>query len=176
LPAAERASVFLWDRATDELWSLDALGIEPLRFDARCGLVGALVQTGMTLNVVYVHQDDRFYPAIDARTGFRTRNVLTVPMRNHRGEVVGAFRVLNKQQGVFPTEDEEKLKAVAAQEATAIETAQLVGGLQKHRDALLAENSHLWQVVEGRFFQQWTGGPERECAGDTSTRIAGACG
>jgi Nif-specific regulatory protein len=154
LLAAERASVFLWDRSTDELWSLIALGSEPLRFDARRGLAGAVVHTGLTLNVPDVQQDPRFYPAIDARTGFRTRNILGVPLRNHAGEIIGAFQVLNKQQATFGTEDEEMLKAVAAQAAIAIETAQLIGGLQQQRDTLLEENTQLWQAVEGRYFQQ----------------------
>ena len=154
LLAAERASVFLWDRSTDELWSLVALESEPLRFDARRGVAGAVVQTGITINVPDVRQDSRFYPAIDARTGFRTRNILAVPLRNHAGEITGAFQVLNKQQGTFITEDEEMLKAVAAQAAIAIETAQLIGGLQQQRDALLVENTQLWQAVEGRYFQQ----------------------
>lgn len=154
LLVAERASVFLWDRFTDELWFLVALGSEPLRFDARRGLAGAVVQTGIALNVPDVQQDPRFYPAIDARTGFRTRNVLAVPLCNHAGEIIGAFQVLNKQQGTFTLDDEEMLKAVAAQAAIAIETAQLIGGLQQQRDALLAENSQLWQAVEGRYLQQ----------------------
>ena len=153
LLAAERASVFLWDRTTDELWSLVALGSEPLRFDARRGLAGAVVQTGATINVADVHQDPRFYPGIDARTGFRTRSALTVPLRNHAGEIIGAFQVLNKHGGNFTAADEELLKAVAAQAAIAIETAQLIGGLQQQRDALLAENTRLWQAVEGRFAQ-----------------------
>jgi hypothetical protein len=63
-------------------------------------------------------------------------------------------QVLNKQRGTFITEDEEMLKAVAAQAAIAIETAQLIGGLQQQRDALLVENTQLWQAVEGRYFQQ----------------------
>jgi Nif-specific regulatory protein len=151
---AERASVFLWDRSTDELWSLVALGSAPLRFDARRGLAGAVVQTGVILNVPDVHRDPRFYPAIDARTGFRTRNVLAVPLRNHAGDIIGAFQVLNKQRGAFTTDDEEVLKAVAAQAAIAIETAQFIGGLQQQRDALLAENSQLWQAVEGRYTRQ----------------------
>jgi Nif-specific regulatory protein len=154
LLSAERASVFLWDRATDELWSLVALGSEPLRFDARRGLAGVVVQQGITINVPDVQQDPRFYPAIDARTGFHTRNMLTVPLSNHVGEIIGAFQVLNKQQGVFTTEDEEMLKAVAAQAAIAIETAQLIGRLQQQRDALVAENTQLWQAVEGRYSQQ----------------------
>src|SRR5919108_4112138 len=74
LLVAERASVFLLDRSTDELWSLVALGSEPLRFDARRGLAGAVVQTGIVINVPDVRQDARWYPAIDVRTGFRTRN------------------------------------------------------------------------------------------------------
>jgi Nif-specific regulatory protein len=154
LLAAERASVFLWDRSTDELWSLVALGSEPLRFDARRGVAGAVVHTGITINVPDVQQEPRFYPAIDARTGFRTRNILAVPLRNHAGEIIGAFQVLNKQESAFTAEDEEMLKAVAAQAAIAIETAQLIGGLQQQRDALLAENTQLWQAVEGRYFQQ----------------------
>ena len=83
--------------STDELWSIVAIGSEPLRFDIHRGLAGAVVQTGTMLNVADIQRDARFYPAIDARTGFRTRNVLTVPMRNHAGEIVGAFQVLNKQ-------------------------------------------------------------------------------
>jgi Nif-specific regulatory protein len=131
-----------------------ALGSEPLRFDARRGLAQAVVHTGIIINVLDVQEDPRFYPAIDARTGFRTRNILTVPLRNHAGEITGAFQVLNKQQGIFTSEDEEMLKAVAAQATISIETAQLIGGLQQQRDALLAENTQLWQAVEGRYFQQ----------------------
>jgi GAF domain len=66
LLAAERASVFLWDRTTDELWSLVALGSEPLRFDAWRGITGAVVQTGIPINVPDVRRDARFYPGIDA--------------------------------------------------------------------------------------------------------------
>ncbi len=144
----------MWDRPTDKLWSLVELESEPLRFDARRGVAGAVVQTGITINVPDVRQDSRFYPAIDARTGFRTRNILAVPLRNHAGEIIAAFQVLNKQQGTFITEDEEMLKVVAAQAAIAIETAQYIGGLQQQRDALLVENTQLWQAVEGRYFQQ----------------------
>jgi Nif-specific regulatory protein len=151
LLGAERASVFLWDRSTDELWSLVALGSDPLRFDARRGLAGAVVQAGRTINVPDVQRDPRFYPGIDARTGFRTRNVLAVPLRNHAGQIIGAFEVLNKLREAFTTKDEEVLKAVAAQAAIAIETAQLVGGLQQQRNELLEENSQLWEAVEGRY-------------------------
>jgi hypothetical protein len=87
------------DRSTDELWSLVALGSEPLRFDARRKLAGTVIQTGTKLNVADVQRDARFSPAIDARTGIRTCNGLTVPIRNHTGKIVGVLHVLNKKQG-----------------------------------------------------------------------------
>jgi Nif-specific regulatory protein len=149
--AAERASVFIWDRSTDELWSLVALGSEPLRFDARRGIAGTVVQTGSTLNVADAQQDPRFYPAIDAPTGFHIRNVLTVPLHDRAGEITGAFQILNKRGETFTMADEEILKAAAAQAAIAIETAQLFGALQQQRDALLVGNTQLWRAVEGRY-------------------------
>jgi adenylate cyclase len=51
---------------------------------------------GSPNNVPDLQREPRFYPAIDARTGFQTRNVLTVPLRNHAGQIIGAFQVLNK--------------------------------------------------------------------------------
>ena len=76
-----------------------ALESEPLRFDACRGVAGAVVQTGITINVPDVRQDSCFYPAIDARTGFRTRNILAVPLRNHAGEITGGLSSLKQTAG-----------------------------------------------------------------------------
>jgi Nif-specific regulatory protein len=151
LMAADRASIFLLDREKHELWSHVALGSEPIRFDAGLGIAGATVQTGQTINVANAHQDSRFYSGIDERQGYQTQSLLAVPLRNYMGEISGAFEVLNKASGAFTTEDEELLKALAAQAAIAIETAQMVQELSQHRDRLLDENTQLRQEVEGRF-------------------------
>lgn len=154
LMEADRASIFLLDAEKRELWSQVALGSEPIRFDARLGIAGAVAMSGQTINVEDAHQDPRFYPGIDARTGYRTRSVLAVPLRSYEGEIMGTFQVLNKRGGVFDSDDEEILKALAAHAAIAIETAQLVGELKEHRDHLLEENTQLWKEVEGRFSTQ----------------------
>ena len=57
-------------------------------------------------------------------------------------EIVGAFEVLNKRNGVFNEEDEEVLKSLAAQSAIAIQTARSIG-------ALTEENANLRREVEG---------------------------
>src|SRR5215471_5008437 len=86
----DRASIFILDRARNELWSKVALGSEEiLRFDARRGIAGMCALTGSVVNVNDAYSDPRFYGAIDDRTGYRTRSVLAVPMRNHEGSTVG---------------------------------------------------------------------------------------
>jgi Nif-specific regulatory protein len=96
-------------------------------------------------------QDPRFYSGIDARKGFRTRSILAVPLKNYAGEITGVFEVLNKKGGPFNKDDEEILKALAAQVAIAIETVQLLQELKWHRDQLLKENSQLMNEVKGKF-------------------------
>ena len=148
----ERASIFLLDRERNELWSKVALGSdEILRFDARRGIAGSTALTGNTINVRDAYSDPRFYTAIDDRTGYRTRNVLAVAVRNPCGEIFGAFEALNKRSGVFCVRDEESLVALASHAAIAIETAQLIGELRRNQDELTQQNAHLWREVENRY-------------------------
>src|SRR5436190_24181231 len=79
---ADRASIFLLDRQHLELSSKVALGSdEILRFDARKGIAGAAALTGKIVNVSDAYNDDRFNPSIDNQTGYRTRNLLAVPLQ-----------------------------------------------------------------------------------------------
>ena len=155
LMEADRASIFLLDREKNEMWSKVALGSEEIiRLDAGSGIAGTVSTTGQTINVEDAHQDRRFYAGIDAHTGYRTRSLLAVPLRNFAGQIIGAFEVLNKKVDAFSHEDEEILKALAAHAAIAIETAQMIKELKTHRDQLLQETAQLWKEVEGRFSRQ----------------------
>ncbi len=148
----ERASIFLLDREKNELWSKVALGSdEILRFAADQGIAGHAVVTGETVNVADAYRDPRFYVAIDDSTGYRTRNVLAVAMRDQGGEVMGAFEALNKRTGPFTPQDEESLDALAAHAAIAIETAQLIGELRRREEELITQNNHLLREVESRY-------------------------
>jgi Nif-specific regulatory protein len=149
---ADRASIFLLDRERNELWSKVALGSdEILRFDSSRGIAGTAALTGNVINVKDAYSDPRFYTGIDDRTGYRTRTVLAVAVRNQEGEIVGAFEVLNKHAGVFTPRDEDSLLALASHAANAIETAQLIGELRRNHDQLEQQNAHLWREVESRY-------------------------
>src|SRR5262249_55616678 len=141
----DRAGILVGDRDKGELWSKIALGSdEILRFDARKGIAGVAAMTGEVVNVRDCYKDSRFNTAIDAQTGYRTHNLLAVPLKNLiDGEVVGVFGVFNKPYGHFNAEDEELVRSLAAQSAVAIQTTRSIGELTK-------ENAHLWREVEGQ--------------------------
>jgi len=148
----DRASIFLLDREHNQLWSKVALGSdEILRFDARMGIAGKAVLSGEVVNVRDAYSHPEFYNAIDGETGYRTRNVLAVAVRNQRGEIVGAFEALNKNTGVFGARDEAALDALASHAAIAIENAQLIGELRRSQDQLAEQNANLMREVVSKF-------------------------
>ena len=147
----DRAGIFLLDREHKELWSKVAPGSDELiRSDSRLGIAGEAVTTGRSVNVPDAYHDSRLHTAIDDQTGYRTRNVLAIPLRNQRAEIVGAFEVLNKRSGQFSVRDEQTLESLAAHAANAIETAQLIGDLRRCQNELVEQNASLRREVESR--------------------------
>ena len=112
---ADRCTVFLWDKDTDELWSKVALGLDSsqeIRFPADKGLAGYVVKTGETVNIVDAYNDPRFNPEVDTKTGYRTKTILCMPIMNNNREIIGAFQVINKIDGIFTKNDEDLLIAI----------------------------------------------------------------
>jgi HD-GYP domain-containing protein (c-di-GMP phosphodiesterase class II) len=124
---ADRCSVFLYDKTKNELWSKVALGMdsEEIRFPADKGLAGHVVKTGETINIKNAYVDDRFNKEIDLKTGYKTKTILCMPIKNLNQDIIGAFQVLNKLQGEFNEEDEDLLVAIGSSAGIALENAQL---------------------------------------------------
>jgi GAF domain-containing protein len=124
---AERSSLFLIDREKNEMWAKIAQGAEvhEIRFPLGLGIAGTVGRTGEAINIPDAYRDSRFNPEFDKKTGFRTRSILCVPMKNLHGEILGAIQVLNKHEGSFDAGDETLLTALAAQAAVTIENADL---------------------------------------------------
>ena len=124
---ADRCSVFLYDKEKDELWSKVALGMDSqeIRFPADKGLAGHVAKTGETINIKDAYQDDRFNKEIDMQTGYTTKTILCMPIKNLKQEIIGAFQVLNKLNGEFSEEDEDLLIAIGSSAGIALENAQL---------------------------------------------------
>lgn len=116
----ERATVFLYDADRDELYSKVATGTSEIRFSAHRGIAGEAVQTRSIILVPDAYADSRFNPDIDRRTGYRTRNMLTLPLVAPEGEVVGALQVLNRIDGPFDPQDQQLAGALGSLTAVAI--------------------------------------------------------
>jgi phosphoserine phosphatase RsbU/P len=125
---AERATVFLYDGQTDELVSRVGTGISALelRLPAGSGIAGLCAASRMAVTVPEAYADARFNPEIDSRLGFRTRDILAVPLIGLDDSLVGVLQILNSIHGQFSSEDERIADVLAAQCATALQRARLL--------------------------------------------------
>ncbi|HEX2916552.1 MAG TPA: HD domain-containing phosphohydrolase [Chloroflexia bacterium] len=123
---AERASLFLVDHDTQQIYSVVALGIgRQIRLPIGTGLAGIVAKTGEVINVRDTRSDPRFYKDIDVEGGYITRNILTMPLRSHSNKIIGVIQAINKRHGYFYENDEEVLEAFASISAVSIENATL---------------------------------------------------
>lgn len=122
---ADRGTVFLYDKETDELEMAVATGMDAIRFPATQGLAGQCVQTRKIINVPDCYADERFNPDFDRKTGYKTRCMLTLPLIDYDGALIGVLQLLNKKDGVFDDEDEWVAKSLAAQCAVALHRVQM---------------------------------------------------
>ncbi|MBM2806614.1 MAG: transcriptional regulator, NifA subfamily, Fis Family, partial [Deltaproteobacteria bacterium] len=131
---ADLVSVFGFDRDKCELRSFLTSDNQEIRFDARLGVAGAVAMNGASVNIDDAPNHPLFFTVVDSQTGYRTKTVLGVPMKNTKDEVIGVCEAINKQSGPFTQDDVEIMEAFAAHAANAIETALLIDALRKERD------------------------------------------
>lgn len=132
---AERGSLFLHDPGTNELYSQVAGGasIEEIRFPSNAGIAGECFSAGASINIPEAYADARFNQEVDRRTGYKTRNMLCIPITTQHGTRVGVMQMLNKKAGFFGSGDEKRLVALCAQAAVSLENARLFGQVNAAR-------------------------------------------
>ena len=151
---ADRATLFLNDEKTNELFSRVAMGegIGEIRLPNTAGIAGSVFTSGETMNIPYAYADLRFNPSFDKQTGYFTRSILCVPVTNKNGKVIGCTQVLNKKGGKFTEEDESRLKAFTQQVAIALENAKLFDDVSKSRqynESMLSSMSNGVITIDG---------------------------
>lgn len=107
---AERSSLFLVEG--DSLILKIAKDIEvseEIRIPVGSGIAGAVAQSGQAINIADAYADMRFNPEVDRQTGYRTRSILSLPVKNQLGEVFAVAQLLNRKDGQpFDQEDEAR--------------------------------------------------------------------
>ena len=127
LMTADRSTLYILNEDAQELISFIAqkAGIAEIRLPIGRGIAGHVAQTGKIVNLPDAYESELFDRGWDKRTGFRTRSVLCVPMRNAKGTVIGALQVLNRKDGPFSEADEKILSMFASYAGIAIDNVRL---------------------------------------------------
>eukprot|EP01059_Diplonema_ambulator_P034667 TRINITY_DN7896_c0_g2_i1.p1 TRINITY_DN7896_c0_g2~~TRINITY_DN7896_c0_g2_i1.p1 ORF type:complete len:562 (+),score=93.94 TRINITY_DN7896_c0_g2_i1:27-1688(+) len=106
LVRCEASSLFLVDKEHGELYTLTLSGQEDgyqVRIPLDKGVAGHCASLGRSLIISDAYRSPHFNPDIDSRTGFKTRNMLCVPIFSNepgdsttKRDVIGVVQLLNK--------------------------------------------------------------------------------
>ncbi len=98
-------------------------------------IAGFVANNGETLNIPDAYKIMDSYPfsfnrKFDELSGYRTHSMLTIPMKNSRGTIIGVLQLINARNDegriiAFPKEDEPIVQHFAIYAANAIERAQM---------------------------------------------------
>lgn len=100
---------------------------------------GYVASTGETLNIPDVYQLSsdvpyRFDPFYDQKSQYRSQSMLTIPLRNNQGKVIGVMQLINAQNSdgeviPFSEDDTPLIRIFASNAAMTLERAQMTRAL-----------------------------------------------
>jgi energy-coupling factor transporter ATP-binding protein EcfA2 len=130
---ADRSSLFLVDDGYLELKiaeDLDKMG--RIRIPLGSGIAGAVAQTGQAIRIDDAYLDPRFNRDVDKQTGYHTRSIISLPVKNQAGEVFAVAQLLNRKDGFpFDDGDEQQFADFIESIGVILETQQ---GLASHQN------------------------------------------
>ena len=110
LTNADRCSLFLVNESRDRLKTSLHKGLEnAIDIPIDKGIAGKTVTEGQIFNIADAYETDFFDSTIDRESGYRTMSVLSVPIYNSRGEIIGVTEMVNKKGGAVFTSWDTKL-------------------------------------------------------------------
>ncbi len=162
LVVADRCTVWLVDNENEVLWSKVAHGLDRISIPKNAGVAGHVVTSGKPFITNDPYSESLFDRDVDNKTGYKTRNIVALPIIDSEGVVIGAFQAINKmtERGVFSETDTERLLLAATYVGKELESAILqeeIETTQKELIFTLAEagemrsketGSHVKRVAE----------------------------
>lgn len=121
-------------------------------------IAGSVALTGQVVSVADAYQLPPGTPyaisrSFDETSGYRTKSMLVVPMRDHHDEVIGVLQLINKKRDPramlrhaalvdenvvpFTSVDEELVSSLASQAAVAFENTRLIAGIKQLFDSFV---------------------------------------
>jgi adenylate cyclase len=124
LVEANRCTLYLVDNKHKELWTLSG-GVQ-IRIPKDVGIAGIAATKGEIVNIPDAYKDDRWGGhEFDKKSGFHTKSILCLPIKEQDGRVVGVLQLINKASGPFSVADQELLEGFLGVVAGIISNSQL---------------------------------------------------
>ncbi|MBQ6927755.1 MAG: ATP-binding cassette domain-containing protein [Oscillospiraceae bacterium] len=121
---SEAGSIWLLDKGSDRLYPVFNQGpvdISGITIENGQGIAGSVVQSGKSIITSVDAEDSRFTSSVDEESGFLTKTLICVPLKDSH-ETIGCIEILNRKDGgVYDEEDLMLCEAVASLTAVAIE-------------------------------------------------------
>jgi len=102
---ADRCSIFIVESEDKILWTKHSDGIGRIVLGLETGVVGATYDTKSPQIVNDPYKDERFLANIDKKSGYMTKNMITIPIFNSKREVMSIMQLLNKKGADFDKAD-----------------------------------------------------------------------
>ena len=153
LVSADRCTLWLYDFDREDIYTFLGEGLShEVRLPLGRGVAGTAAAMRRTIVENDAYASPYFDPETDRRTGYRTRNLLAVPMESHEGRLLGCFQAVNRLgadggTAPFSQEDVELLTAMAGFAAVAVENAVLYEEQKRQFDSFIVT---LAQTVDAR--------------------------
>mmetsp|Transcript_19864 Transcript_19864/g.48714 ORF Transcript_19864/g.48714 Transcript_19864/m.48714 type:complete len:431 (-) Transcript_19864:172-1464(-) len=135
LVKADRVSLFVFDKGFNVLILTASNMTKPIRIQPGQGIAGTVFQTGEVVNIPDCYQDSRFDQSFDKATGYHTRSLLCMPIKDFEGACCGVLQAINKEdEGVFDDVDELLMGHLAQHAGIALRNADV------YRETILASD------------------------------------
>ncbi|MBL7175596.1 MAG: PAS domain S-box protein [Desulfobacteraceae bacterium] len=145
----ERREIFFKGAAYDD--SATQERVKEIRIPFDKSVVGKVIKTGEPIIVPDTSKEPDFYPGVDKRLEYHTKNLLNVPLRSS-DRIIGVLSARNKKEGAFEQTDIELLNMLAGTVALSIENARFseeikeayreVTSLNRAKDKVINHLSH----------------------------------
>jgi HD-GYP domain-containing protein (c-di-GMP phosphodiesterase class II) len=132
-------TVFRLNREKGTLSSVAAKGIDgqKLTLDINLGIAGIVAITGEGLIIDDAYKDKRFNKSVDKKSGFRTRQILCLPLKNHAEETIAVIQLINKKEGLFDEDDFKLVDRLSSLVAIFIENSILLNEYHEQYQSIL---------------------------------------
>lgn len=137
---ADRATLWVHDKDRNILWTKVAHGVSRLEIECDHGIAGAVFENEKSLIVNDPYNDPRFHKEMDAKTGYKTKSIIAIPLKTTEGDKIGVFQCVNKiaKRSEFKQIDMSRMKMIGGYMASTIELSKLYQDIEQTQKEIIA--------------------------------------